>query len=204
MHLQELKQKSPADLLAYAEELEIENQLVAEYLAEGGAPNGSASEGVAMATATAEGADAGEAEGMLIDAAGEEAQPSEVKPPLKKGKEREQKARRHERGPLKGAATNSLAGVQQLLHEAAELRVGEMSVHHALTVHGSEPNRSPMPRRALVVNVFGDGTYFDDTDAARDTGGLVLAGVPRVAVGARLEGQFFPLLHAGLARESDT
>ena len=30
MHLQELKQKSPADLLAYAEELEVENASTAE------------------------------------------------------------------------------------------------------------------------------------------------------------------------------
>ena len=77
---------------------------------------------------------------------------------------------------------------------AAALRVGEMSVHHALSVHGSKPNLSGRPRRALVVNVFGDGTYFDDRDSGRDTGGLVLEGVPRFEIGARLEGQFFPLL----------
>ena len=39
----------------------------------------------------------------------------------------------------------------------ASLRVGEMSVHHALSVHGSLPNQSDRARRALVVNVFGDG-----------------------------------------------
>ena len=48
-------------------------------------------------------------------------------------------------------------------------------------------------RRALV-SVFGDGTYFDDRDSGRDTGGLVLEGVPRFEIGAKLEGQFFPLL----------
>ena len=76
----------------------------------------------------------------------------------------------------------------------ASLRVGEMSVHHALSVHGSLPNQSDRARRALVVNVFGDGTYFDDRDSGRDTGGLVLEGVPRFEIGAKLEGQFFPLL----------
>src|SRR5215813_7556823 len=38
-----------------------------------------------------------------------------------------------------------------------ELKRGQCSFHHPLTVHGSYQNRSDRPRRATLVNVFRDG-----------------------------------------------
>ena len=70
---------------------------------------------------------------------------------------------------------------------AIELKSGEASFHHPLMVHGSFANRSDRPRRAAVINVFRDGVE-SDSDAP------LLAGVPVIAKGQRIQGQFFPLL----------
>lgn len=70
---------------------------------------------------------------------------------------------------------------------AIELKAGECSFHHPLMVHGSFENRTDRPRRATVVNVVRDGVC-SDSDAA------LLAGVPAVPTGEKLQGQFFPLL----------
>ena len=68
-----------------------------------------------------------------------------------------------------------------------ELRAGEATFHHPLTIHGSFENTSPRLRRATVVNVFADGTQSDADEP-------LLEGVPVIAKGERMEGQFFPLL----------
>ena len=70
---------------------------------------------------------------------------------------------------------------------AAELKKGECTFHHPLMIHGSFENRTDQPRRAAVINVFRDGVCSDSDDP-------LLAGVPVVPKGARMEGQFFPLL----------
>lgn len=70
---------------------------------------------------------------------------------------------------------------------AMELRKGEATFHHPLTVHGSFENRSDRPRRATVVNVFRDGVC----SASDDT---LLEGVPTIPGGQPMGGQFFPLL----------
>lgn len=70
---------------------------------------------------------------------------------------------------------------------ACEMEAGEAVFHHPLTVHGSQSNRTPQPRRAVVLNVFGDGTISDSDDA-------VLEGVPPIKSGQKMSGQFFPLL----------
>eukprot|EP00048_Salpingoeca_helianthica_P016707 m.233756 g.233756 ORF g.233756 m.233756 type:complete len:355 (+) comp19290_c0_seq1:29-1093(+) len=67
------------------------------------------------------------------------------------------------------------------------LRRGHAVVHHALSVHGSFANRSARPRRAAVVNYFADGTTSATTSALLD-------GVPVFPPGAKLQGQFFPLV----------
>ena len=38
---------------------------------------------------------------------------------------------------------------------------------HPLTIHGSQPNTAGRTRRALVVNVIGDGVLFYPADGAR-------------------------------------
>jgi ectoine hydroxylase-related dioxygenase (phytanoyl-CoA dioxygenase family) len=68
-----------------------------------------------------------------------------------------------------------------------ELKRGECSFHHPFMVHGSYANTSEMPRRATVINVFRDGVKSA-------TGEELLVGVPPVAKGAAMQGQFFPLL----------
>jgi ectoine hydroxylase-related dioxygenase (phytanoyl-CoA dioxygenase family) len=70
---------------------------------------------------------------------------------------------------------------------AVELRKGEAAFHHPLMVHGSFANSTDRQRRATVINVFRDGVT-SNTDQP------LLKGVPVVPRGAKMEGQFFPLL----------
>jgi len=71
--------------------------------------------------------------------------------------------------------------------QAIELRKGEASFHHPLMIHGSYENRTDHPRRATVINVFRDGVR-----SASDI--PPLEGVPPIPSGAKMGGQFFPLL----------
>lgn len=70
-----------------------------------------------------------------------------------------------------------------------ELEKGYATFHHPLMVHGSYENKSHVSRRALVINVFADGTISD-------TNGELLGGGASIKVGkgAKLEGKFFPIL----------
>lgn len=68
-----------------------------------------------------------------------------------------------------------------------ELKRGQCSFHHPLTVHGSYENRSARPRRATLVNAFRDGVRSASDEP-------LLTGVPVVPKGQKMEGRFFPLL----------
>ncbi len=70
---------------------------------------------------------------------------------------------------------------------AIELRKGEASFHHPLTVHGSYENDTDRPRRGAVINVFRDGVVSASNEP-------LLEGVPVIAQGGKIEGRFFPLL----------
>jgi len=70
---------------------------------------------------------------------------------------------------------------------AIELKKGEASFHHPLMVHGSLENNTDRPRRATVINVFLDGVKSDSDEP-------LLEGVPAIAKGKKIQGQFFPLL----------
>ena len=74
--------------------------------------------------------------------------------------------------------------------EFIELKKGYGTFHHPLLVHGSYENRSNRSRRAFVINVFADGTISDSNDE-------LLAGVPAIPKGKKMEGTFFPLLYPG-------
>ncbi len=77
---------------------------------------------------------------------------------------------------------------EQFTHPVAiELKAGECSFHHPLMVHGSFENKTERPRRAVVINAFLDGTQSASAE-------VLLAGVPPIAAGERMRGQFFPLL----------
>lgn len=71
-----------------------------------------------------------------------------------------------------------------------ETKAGEAIFHHSLTLHGSGENKSNNPRRAFVINVFADGVVSDSDD-------VLLTGVPPIAKGEKMQGQFFPLLFEG-------
>jgi len=98
----------------------------------------------------------------------------------------------------KPALAGDLHGIDDFLNDEqkkqfanpqyAEVKAGEAIFHHPLTLHGSGENKSNRPRRAFVINAFADGVRSDSDDE-------LLAGVPPVAKGAKMEGQFFPLLY---------
>jgi ectoine hydroxylase-related dioxygenase (phytanoyl-CoA dioxygenase family) len=78
---------------------------------------------------------------------------------------------------------------EQFKPVAIELKKGECAFHHPLMVHGSYANSTDGPRRATVINAFRDGVLSGSDDE-------LLAGVPRIPQGQKMEGQFFPLLYA--------
>jgi ectoine hydroxylase-related dioxygenase (phytanoyl-CoA dioxygenase family) len=97
--------------------------------------------------------------------------------------------------PITGL-TGDMDAIQTVLSEeqkslfkpiAIELKKGEASFHHPRMIHGSFANTTDRPRRATVINVFRDGVR-----SATDE--LLLEGVPPIAKGERMGGQFFPLL----------
>jgi ectoine hydroxylase-related dioxygenase (phytanoyl-CoA dioxygenase family) len=69
-----------------------------------------------------------------------------------------------------------------------EMKKGYGSFHHPLLVHGSYENKTDRPRRAFVINVFKDGVISNTND-------VLLSGVPPVAKGSKMDGDFFPLLY---------
>lgn len=71
-----------------------------------------------------------------------------------------------------------------------QLKKGYATFHHPLMVHGSYENKSERSRRAFVLNVFADGTVSNTDDE-------LLAGVPGVPKGHKMDGKFFPLLYNG-------
>jgi len=80
---------------------------------------------------------------------------------------------------------------EQFTHPVAiELKAGECSFHHPLMIHGSFENRTDKPRRATVITAIRDGVKSDSNEP-------LLAGVPPIAKGQPMTGQFFPLLFAG-------
>lgn len=106
--------------------------------------------------------------------------------------------------PVTGLA-NDMNAIQSLLKPqekrqfkpvAIELKKGEASFHHPLMVHGSYENSTDHPRRAAVINVFRDGVLSASNEPP-------LAGVPPIATGEKMRGQFFPLLfEPGIAHAS--
>jgi ectoine hydroxylase-related dioxygenase (phytanoyl-CoA dioxygenase family) len=75
----------------------------------------------------------------------------------------------------------------QFRPRAIELKKGEASFHHPRMIHGSFANLSDRQRRATVINVFRDGVRSASNAPLLD-------GVPVIASGERMGGQFFPLL----------
>ena len=70
---------------------------------------------------------------------------------------------------------------------AIEMPKGFGTFHHPLMVHGSYENNSDISRRAMVLNVFADGTLSNSNEE-------MLPGIPITLAGQKMEGQFYPLL----------
>jgi len=70
---------------------------------------------------------------------------------------------------------------------AIEMPKGFGTFHHPLMVHGSYENNSDISRRAMVLNVFADGTMSSSDDE-------MLPGIPKTLTCQKMEGQFYPLL----------
>lgn len=98
--------------------------------------------------------------------------------------------------PITGLA-GDMNAIRQVLNDdqwerlnnpvAIELKKGEATFHHPLMVHGSRENTTDGPRRAYVINALRDGVCsFSD--------GPLMQGIPLIDKGAKIEGQFFPLL----------
>ena len=100
----------------------------------------------------------------------------------------------------KTVLTGEMEGIKSFLTEKQirkldhptpiEMKKGYASFHHPLLVHGSFENNSERQRRAFVLNVFADGTCSQSDEE-------LLAGVPVVKRGHKMEGKFFPLLYPG-------
>jgi hypothetical protein len=71
---------------------------------------------------------------------------------------------------------------------AVPVPAGHGTLHHSHTLHGSGPNRSERPRRALVLNYMCADTVVSASDEP------LLAGVPPIPRGARVEGACFPVV----------
>jgi ectoine hydroxylase-related dioxygenase (phytanoyl-CoA dioxygenase family) len=105
------------------------------------------------------------------------------------------KSHRWELLPITGLA-GDMEAIQTVLSDeqkkqfkpvAIELKKGQCAFHHPLMVHGSYENSTELQRRAVVINVFKDGTRSASDEP-------LLAGVPPVKNGEKMDGQFFPLL----------
>jgi hypothetical protein len=80
---------------------------------------------------------------------------------------------------LEGLEKRFVTGGQEIVKVPIELKAGEISFHHCLTIHGSGPNRSSQPRRSIAVHLQDDANrwqryiYPDGNLATHDNDSLV-------------------------------
>ena len=87
---------------------------------------------------------------------------------------------------LEGLEKRFVTGGQPVVKIPINLKAGDVSFHHCLTIHGSGPNRSENPRRSIAVHMQDDANrwkwhaYEDRRIAAHDNDWLVrkVNGVP--------------------------
>ncbi|MCC6489409.1 MAG: phytanoyl-CoA dioxygenase family protein [Candidatus Hydrogenedentes bacterium] len=75
--------------------------------------------------------------------------------------------------------------------EPLELKAGECSIHHCMTLHGSYGNQSDIPRRGVVLNFM-----HPDTRSADGKHPLLLH-TPPIPEGDVIEGDDFPIVYEG-------
>lgn len=87
---------------------------------------------------------------------------------------------------LEGLEKRFVTGGAEIVKVPVELKAGEISFHHCLTIHGSGPNLSDQPRRSIAVHLQDEANrwkwhaYEDGRIAAHDNDWLVrkVDGVP--------------------------
>ncbi len=61
---------------------------------------------------------------------------------------------------LEGLEKNFITGGNPIVKVPISLLKGQISFHHCQTIHGSGPNRSPLPRRSIAVHMQDDANRF--------------------------------------------
>ncbi|GMU94149.1 MAG: hypothetical protein AMXMBFR4_32070 [Candidatus Hydrogenedentota bacterium] len=79
--------------------------------------------------------------------------------------------------------------LQQFQPEPLELKAGECSFHHCMTLHGSYGNHSDRPRRGVVIN------YMHPESRSADGTRPLLLHTPVIPDGAVIEGEDFPIVY---------
>lgn len=89
--------------------------------------------------------------------------------------------------PLEKIRESLLAG-QEFVPRAVPVAAGSATIHHSHTLHGSGPNRSSRPRRALAFNYMCAQTRVADDSAP------LLRGAPHLSKGELVAGELFPVV----------
>lgn len=63
---------------------------------------------------------------------------------------------------LEGLEKNFVTGGNPVIKVPINLLKGQVSFHHCLTIHGSGPNRSPNPRRAIAVHMQDEANRYQE------------------------------------------
>lgn len=75
------------------------------------------------------------------------------------------------------------------------MKAGQVSFHHALTIHGSGPNSTDMPRRSIAVHLMtGDTRYQSHPHGDRHFNARILAGT----TGDLFAGEAWPVLYSSV------
>lgn len=89
--------------------------------------------------------------------------------------------------------TYSLPG-REWKEEACVLEAGQVSFHHALTFHGSGPNRTDAPRLSIVAHYMPKDTAY--RPRVQMQSGIRFLG-PRPYAGQKFDNDYFPLVYSG-------
>ena len=89
--------------------------------------------------------------------------------------------------PLEKIREGLLAG-QEFLPRAVPVPAGSATIHHSHTLHGSGPNGSKGPRRALAFN------YMCAETRVADDSEPLLRGAPHLSQGGFVAGELFPVV----------
>lgn len=92
-----------------------------------------------------------------------------------------------------GALKNKYAELgREWVEEPCILKAGQASFHHALTFHGSGPNRTREPRLSVVAHLMPKGTAYRPRVQYHTN--ILLLG-PRPVAGQLFDNEYFPVLY---------